>query len=478
MLILRHTLRLHSNNVQTIFSRTLNMKKFTLIIFLLLVGCKTDTKDSISKDINSSESKINEYLELREQVASYSGTVLVAQKDSIIHLKAYGLANRAKNDLNKIDTKFKVGSITKTFTALAILQLQEKNKLSIENTLSEYITDFPNANKIKIKHLLTHSSGIHGEWREDWHEKRRLRFNNIIKKISEKPLLFEPGLGEEYSNSGYALLAYIIEKVSGMAYEAYCEKHIFKPANMLNTGAIFYPEKEYSNFATGHEYAPGLDGYNTNLTAEFVYSPNLKGQASAYSTVEDLYNYSLALKNNDLLDESSMELLLSKLPNSDFTLGNWHTGKTKTNGPFFYFSGVSNGFEAVIIRYTDKDITIVALNNHQNTDVYAITRTVGKILGGQEIYLPTRRLSTSFDISKYRELEGIYAYPDDSDDFFEIVVDNEKLFISSNNDPLEELFLESQNKFFSKNYDLQLDFSVDGECEYIYNGDDYKYLKN
>ncbi len=468
---------LHSKYIRTLYSRTHKMKKFAIIILLLLVSCKADKKDSISIGINSSDLIINEYLELREQVASYSGTVLVAQKDSILHLKAYGMADRTTKDLNKIDTKFKVGSITKTFTALAILQLQEKNKLSIENTLSEYIADFPNAEKIKIKHLLTHSSGIHGQWRDDWHEKRRLRFESIIKKISKKPMLFEPGQGEEYSNSGYALLAYIIEKVSGMTYEAYCEKYIFKPANMNNSGAIFYPEKEYNNFATGHEYAPGLDGYNTNLKAEFVYTPNLKGQASAYSTVEDLYNYSLALKNNELLNKSSMELLMAKLPNSDFSLGNWYNGETKTNGPYFYFSGVSNGFESVIIRYTDKDITIIALNNHQNSDVYAITRTVGKILGGQEIYLPSLRTATHFDISKYRNLEGIYAYPDDSDDFFEIVIDNKRLFILSNADPLEELFLESHNKFFSENYDLQLDFSLEGECEYIYNGDDYIYLK-
>lgn len=447
-------------------------------MLLLLVSCKTDKVNNTQPNTNSHNYKMSEYLELRSKTASYSGAVLVAKNDSIVFSKGFGMADRVMKIPNNKDTKFKIGSITKTFTAIAILQLQEKGKLSIENSLSQYINDFPNAEKIKIKHLLNHTSGLPESWRDDWHEKRKLGFENIIDKIKKKELLFEPGMGEEYSNCGYALLTYIIEKISGIPYEDYCRKNIFEPANMINTGAVFYPEKKYDNFALGYEYGEGINGYNTNLKAEFLFTPNLKGQASAYSTVGDLYNYDKALKNNALLNKSSIELLLSKNSSSDFTLGSWLTTETKTNGTLSYFSGVSNGFESVIYRYLDKNITIIALNNHQNTDVFAVSRTMSAILHDKEIYLPTIRKAISFDIIKYKYLAGQYAYVDDSEDIFEIIVEGDRIFVLSNNDPLEELFSESPKKFFSKNYDLQLDFLKKGECKWIYNGEEDIYIKN
>lgn len=455
------------------------MRKLNPIIlfFLLLFCCKTDKEDNTPKSNNSHYYKMNEYLELRSKTASYSGAILVAKNDTIIFSKGFGMADREKGIPNNKDTKFKIGSITKTFTAIAILQLQEKGKLSIENNLSQYFEDFPNAEKIKIKHLLNHTSGLPQKWRDDWYEKRKLSFESIINKIKKKELLFEPGQDEEYSNCGYALLTYIIESVSGMPYDEYCQKNIFEPANMMNTGAIFYPEKEYANFALGYEYGPGLDGYNTNIKAEFVYTPNLKGQASAYSTVEDLYNYDRALKNYKLLNKSSVKLLLAKLPNSDYTLGSWLNVEFKTNGVLSYFSGVSNGFESIIYRYLDENVTVVALNNHQNTDIYMVSRPMMRVLHDKEFHIPIVRKSISFNISEYKHIVGKYAYVDDTEDIFEIIIDGERIFVLSNNDPLEELFLYEPNKFFSKNYDLQLVFSKNGECKWIYNGEEDMYLK-
>lgn len=445
---------------------------YLLLIFFLVISCQSkkekekETTDTLSKEA----SQMDNYLNLRSKTASYSGTVLVAKNDSIIFSKGFGLANRAQQIPNSVDTKFRIGSLTKTITAVAILQLQEKGYLSIDDKVSKFLFDFPNAENIQIKHLLNHSSGIPLDWRENWHEKRMFDFDSIIKIIGKQKLLFKPGTSEQYSNGGYALLTNIIEQASGLTYEKYCDKHIFTPAKMKNTGAVFYPEKKYKNFAIGYEYGEGADSYNTTLKARDVYTPNLKGQASTYSTVEDLYKYDKALKNGTLLNKKSIELMLSKLPNSEYTLGSWLKVKTKTNGVLLYFSGVSNGFESIMYRYLDKNRSIIALNNHQNTDVFNVSRTMSAIVDGKKIYNPKIISETPLNISDYNFIEGTYIYPEDSEDFFKIIIKNKRVFVFSNNEPLEELFLFKPNNFFSKNYDLQLDFSEKGKCLWTYNG--------
>ncbi|WP_298893278.1 serine hydrolase domain-containing protein [uncultured Psychroserpens sp.] len=448
-----------------------NSKIFKVLMFsILLINCNSNTKNN--QNIYKGERlQMYDYLNLRSQTASYSGTVLVARNDSVIFSKGFGFANREQQIANNKDTKFKIGSITKTFTAVAILQLQEKGQLSVEDKLSKFLTDFPNSQNIQIKHLLNHSSGLPQDWRESWHESRVFNFDSIISIIGKQTLLFKPGTSEEYSNGGYALLTKIIEQVSGLTYEEYCEKYIFLPAKMKNTGAVFNPQETYENFASGYQYGEGKDGYNTNIEAQYVFTPNLKGQASAYSTVKDLYNYHLALKNKTLLNESSTQLMLSKLPNSEYTLGSWLNVETKTNGILSYCSGVSNGFESVMYRYLDKNRSIIALNNHQNTDVFNISRTMSAIVDEKKIYNPQIRSEIPIeDISSYNFIKGKYMYPDDVEDFFEIIIKDARVFVFSNNEPLEELFLYKPNYFFSKNYDLQLDFSEKGKCLWIYNG--------
>ena len=452
------------------------MKKvFLLLLFFNSSYSQTDFKPVEKREAITTQ--INDYLELRSKVASYRGAVLVARNDSILFSKGFGLANTQKNTANNKNTKFKIGSISKTFTALAILQLCEKGKIKLEDNISMYLTNFPNGEKIKIRNLLNHSSGLPEKWRSDWHEKRRLSFDAIIQKIATKELLFAPGTKAEYSNCGYAILTAIIEKVSGINYEDYCRLNIFSPAKMMDTGAVFYPEKDYDNFATGYEYAAGIDGLNTNLPAEFIYTPNLKGQAAAFSTVEDLYRFDQALKKNLLLGKKYSKLLIIKLSNSDFTLGNWLSAETKSNGTLYYFSGVSNGFESVMYRYLDKNITIIALNNHQNTDVFITGRTLIAILDGKDIYMPEPRSEQIFRLEENEDLKGIYFHNEDERDQFEIIIEGNRIFVYSNNDPWEELFLFGPRQFFSKNYDLHLDFRNSNKCIWTYNGQSSNYIK-
>src|SRR5579863_839059 len=175
------------------------------------------------------------------QADQFSGTVLVAKNGVPVFRKACGLANREWGIPNTPDTKFRIGSNTKQFTATAILQLAEAGKLSVDDPVSKYYSDGPATWKgITIKHLLTHTSGIpsytaiphffSGDARLDRTPEE------IIKLTQDKPLEFEPGSKFSYDNSGYIILGYIIEKISGEHYADYVQHHVFDPLGMKSTG--------------------------------------------------------------------------------------------------------------------------------------------------------------------------------------------------------------------------------------------------
>ncbi len=446
----------------------------SLLLCLLLFSCSRPAPTEVSMSFPVRQ--ISDFLQARSKVASYSGAVLAAESDSVLFAQGFGLADRSNHVGITPQTKFKIGSLTKIFTALAVLQLQEKGQLSIDDPLSKYFPNFPNSEKILLKHLQTHGSGV-GNWRDNWHEKRKLTAGYIQSKIASEPRSFEPGEGEQYSNGGYFLLAQVIEQVTGLAYDDYCDQFIFQPAGMIQSGGIYYPDKDYSDFAIGYVFNAGLDGLNRTGPAEFLYTPNLVGQASAYSTVADLYRFILALNSGKLISAKSRELLFSTLPNSDYTLGNWLVVNTSKNGRLAYFSGVSNGYESALYYFLDQPRVIIALNNHQNTNVFMVTRAINAALNGDTLQVPKLRLTATDQLVDLENIQGIFQHSESTDDTFELIAQGDRLFIFSNEDPWEELFPESSNVFFSKNYDLQVTIHNDREVSMVYNGGEESYVR-
>src|SRR5688572_17307322 len=180
---------------------------------------------------------VNAFVEQKK----FMGAVLVAQDGKPVLRKGYGFANVEWEIPNTPDTKFRLGSITKQFTALAILQLAEAGKLSLDDPAKKYYSDAPPAwDKVTVHHLLNHTSGIpsYTSIPNFFRDKARdpLKPAEIVKLTQDKPLEFEPGEKMIYSNSGYVLLGHIIEKASGEEYADYMRKHIFEPLGMKNTG--------------------------------------------------------------------------------------------------------------------------------------------------------------------------------------------------------------------------------------------------
>ena len=262
---------------------------FLIIIQVFLVMTTTLSANSI-EDI---EKKADQYIKAYVKMNQFSGSVLIARDGQIIISKGYGMANYKYEIPNDSQTKFRIASLTKQFTAMAIMMLEEKKLLSIEDYLTKYIPDYPDGDKIKILHLLTHTSGIpdHTEF-PDFNQDRRVYQYDITRTIEtfkNMPLEFTPGEKFKYSNSGYILLGYIIEKVTRTSFENFIDQNIFKPLNMIHSG-FERTGKVIKYHANGY----ALNG-NEIIKAAYRDISNANASGALYSTIDDLYLWDRAL---------------------------------------------------------------------------------------------------------------------------------------------------------------------------------------
>lgn len=260
---------------------------------------------STSSKANDKEltNAVSNYLDELVRSDQFSGVVLVAKEGNPIFQKAYGKADKEKNIPNQVGTKFNIGSINKTFTQLAIHQLVAQKKLSLNDPIKKFLPDYPNkaaAEKVTIRHLLNMTSGIGDFFNERYQSmpKEKLRaIKDYFPLFADKPLEFEPGTSNRYSNGGYAVLGAIIEQVSGVDYYSYVREHIFKPANMLETDS-------YEKDATISNRAQGYTKPQNSGAKRINNYQSLPGRGSSagggYSTANDLLKYQIALKQGIL----------------------------------------------------------------------------------------------------------------------------------------------------------------------------------
>jgi CubicO group peptidase (beta-lactamase class C family) len=245
--------------------------------------------------------KVQEVLALAHDYRQFNGSALVAENGKIIYKGAFGMANMEWNIPNTPDTRFRLGSITKQFTATAILQLVEQGKIKLDGKLSDYLPDYRKdvGEKVTIHHLLTHTSGIPSYTSQSGFfenvSRNPYKVDDFVKKYASGDLQFEPGSKYTYNNSGYFLLGAIIERVTGKPYEQVLKENLFDPIGMKNTGYDHH-DTIISKRASGYSLKP--DGY-TNAPYLDMSIPYAAG--SLYSTVEDLYLWDQALSTEKLL---------------------------------------------------------------------------------------------------------------------------------------------------------------------------------
>ncbi|MFN2185758.1 MAG: serine hydrolase domain-containing protein [Anaerolineae bacterium] len=310
---------------------------------------------------------------------AFSGAVLVARDGEPIYTGAYGLANRALDIPNQIDTKFNLGSMDKMITGVAILQLVETGQLSLDAEVGDLLPDFANeqiAQTVTVHHLLTHTSGM-GDWSEsprfpELHDQIRT-VEDYLPLFIDTPLEFEPGDRFRYSNSGYIVLGLIIEKIAGQSYYDYVQASIFEPCGMADTAA-YELDAELPDSAMGYTKM-AIDGSELDEITDYRFAMPMRGGPSGggFSTVEDLLRFRNCLLDHRLLSPESTELLLA--------------GKVKLNEHIQYaygfldrqvagqrvvgHSGGAPGVCDFLDIYLDRGYTLIILSNSDGDCVAA-----------------------------------------------------------------------------------------------------------
>jgi CubicO group peptidase (beta-lactamase class C family) len=321
------------------------------------------------------KSLADEYLKKSARLEHFSGSVVIVQDSKIVLSKGYNFANREFNVENDPHTKFRITSLSKAFTAVAILQLQEKGHLHVNDTLKKYLKDYPNGDRITIHNLLTHSSGIFNVSNlPNFKDLKKIPTNleQSIALFKDEPLIFTPGSKHEYSNSNYFLLSYIIEKVSGKTYEEYIQEHIFTPLGMKHSGLD-------NNKTILKNRAWGYSKNNGELEcADYIDMSWPKGNGGLYSTVEDLFLWDQALYTEKLLSKESIQLMFAPYgeinnvsPQAGYCLPvhygyGWVIGKVVNKNCVGHIGRI-NGFATDILRFIDDKITIIVLSNFEHT---------------------------------------------------------------------------------------------------------------
>lgn len=371
-------------------TNTMNSNFFTRRIHLILILFLASIQPLIAQQkAEQIDALLNQYVANRQ----FNGTVLVAEKGQVIFKKGYGMANMEWNLPNTPDVKFRLGSITKQFTSMLIMQLVEAGKLKLDGKITDYLPDYPKAtgDLVTIHHLLTHTSGIPSYTNfPDFFAKMSRDPSTpteFIKKFSELPLEFEPGTRFAYNNSGYFLLGAIIEKITGKSYADVLQEKILTPLNMGDTGYDL-PGPILAKRATGYEKQGGRYVNSPYLDMSLPYAAG-----SMYSTVEDLYKWDQALYTDKLVSAKTKATLYTPfLDNYAYGWGvaNEKIGQYPDSLLVVSHGGGINGFNTIIKRLPADKHLIVLLNNTGGAPLGGISRNIQRILYNQPIEAPKK----------------------------------------------------------------------------------------
>lgn len=325
---------------------------------------------------------LEEWIERYEENNYLNGSLLITSNEKIILNKGFGMANWEHTVPNKCTTKFRIGSLTKGFTALAIFQLHEKGFLNISDCIGKYFADYPDGEKITIYHCLTNTSGVpnYTSFTDFWLTSMRLpsTLKQLIDSFKNLQLNFEPGSKFEYSNSGYALLTAIIEKVSGMSYADYIREKICNPLGMYNTGCDD-GINVVPNLASGYSFwEKPIHSAHADLSFPL-------GAYGLYSTTEDLHLWDKSLKSFQLLNKELTEKMLTSYKGS-YACG-WMVSEILDRKCIHHFGDIS-GFYSNILRFVDEEITIIYLSNMDVMPVTHLTEEIAKVIFGDIVSMP------------------------------------------------------------------------------------------
>jgi CubicO group peptidase (beta-lactamase class C family) len=344
-------------------------------------------------DSPSLPARLDSYLQPYVKANDFSGVVLVAQGDQVLTIREYGLADRAHALPNRKSTAFRLASLSKTFTAAAIVMLAERGKVHLEDSLSHYFPEFPNGEHITVEQLLLHRSGV-GELDSPDLMRGCVSSDEMVRLIAKVPPFFAPGSGDRYSNDGYVLLAAIVERASHMSYEAFLRKNIFGALKMKHTGVMCtdWPVRDH---AVGY-----IAGLGTDVETMPFNEAGWNGPGSLYSTADDLLIWLRAVAADRLFKFSALR----------YPYG-W--GKRNYSGKrLVEQSGQLEGYTAHMALYPEQKIYLVFLNNIESGLSSRVPKDLEAVLFGGKPSLPPDVAQVPAARDTLAELGGAYSTKD------------------------------------------------------------------
>ena len=441
------------------------------LVFLFACGQKEKT--------NNVAAQLDEFLTGQQKYFRFNGNVLIAENGKVIFQKSYGHANFDNNRMLNDSSVFELASVSKQFTATAILLLKDKGKLQLTDSLRQYFPELPYSN-ITIWNMLTHTSGL-PDYEEAMNKKwdrKKIAFNNdmIAFLAKEKPpVLFTPGTKTTYSNTAYAILASIVEKVAGKPFHEFMAENIFQPLGMSHS-RIYNTRRSLkdtiANYAYGFSYNDSLQKHimpDSVAELSFVnYLDGIVGDGVVNSTTADLLLWDRATKNHRLLKEETQNEMLKGQAIFDTTkkisYGFGVFLEKNDFGNIISHSGGWPGYTTFLARNTDKDQTYIVLSNNESPSP-RLCLALQNIMAGKPVVTAYEHKEITIDSTAMERFTGKYKTIDN-----EISIERKgnKLFRVSSNGQSIELKPESTGKFFySDGSDRQIEFEMDANKNVI-----------
>ncbi|MBX2970500.1 MAG: beta-lactamase family protein [Cyclobacteriaceae bacterium] len=424
------------------------------LLLFLLVGCSSNKEDARGN-------LFDEYLSGQAKHFKFNGNVLIAERGNILYQKSFGLADFDSNRPLNDSSVFELASVSKQFTAMGILLLEQNGMLSLQDSLRKFFPELPYSG-ITVHHMLTHISGLPDYMdimEEKWDRARIAGNADIVTLLAqEKPEAhFKPGTKWEYSNTAFALLASIIEKVSGQSFKTYMQDNIFKPLGMTRT-RVYNTRRSgerIENYAFGYVWSDSLNKHvlpDSVPRLDFVrYLDGIQGDGIINSTTSDLLKWDRALANHDGLPSAAIEKLLSRHSLVD-TASNVYYGygvmlEGSKYGEQVAHGGGWPGYATYLTRYADRDVTIIVLSNNSAASP-RISNAIAAIVHGDSVIMPYEHAPVRLTRNELSRFEGQYKFDGES---FELKVENDSLFLFSGGRRRLHLIPESESKVFADN---------------------------
>ncbi len=429
---------------------------YTLLAAIVFLGCGAQGEENptLGPEDLKTKDQIVRLLELEcQSPVPFSGSLLVEHNGKILVDQSFASERLPFQATAWKQPKYFLASITKHFTAVAVLQLYQQGKIKLDDPLSAYQFQFPWADSVTVRHLLTHRSGVIRDIVEVYDAPMAL--DSLMDKISKTELLFSPGSEFRYANPNYLILSKLIERISGQSYFEYIKAQLLQPFQLTNTGQRFNLEP-IEGLVTGQSIGVDTTQDLTTTVASMAFLSSTRyGAGALYSNSQDLQNYLTRYQAGEVLPDT-LRALMEQPTSENYGMG-WFVDSSATVGKKVWHTGRTYGYRTGMYLYPDKNLKIILLCNYDLSDRNRVIQQIEQIIFDQPVTLPKVKPILSGDLKQMHPFLGLYLLGGDTP--MEVFQEDNHFYVQSHGDPKEIIYMDSDTSFFSQLRDMQFHFS-------------------